>query len=132
MLNFVDYTVNRYIVPFFYYSSLRAAHPFFHVHECFHCILHTVSLASRDDFFQPFVIIFSQIRYFVGHNNNKTTTRDMKKWDKIVSVEDDLREKRKDRIKFWLWYAGMGLLAALSATSYWWIWIVLGLFIQCR
>ena len=55
----------------------------------------------------------------------------MKKWDKIVSVEDDLREKRKDRIKFWLWYAGMGLLAALSATAYWWIWIVLGLFIQC-
>lgn len=68
-------------------------------------------------FFQPFVIIFSQIRYFVGQNNDKTTTRDMKKWDKIVSVEDDLREKRKDRIKFWLWYAGMGLLAALSATS---------------
>ena len=56
----------------------------------------------------------------------------MTKWDKITSVEDDLREKRKERRKFWLWYAGMGLLAALSATSYWWIWILLGLFIQSR
>jgi hypothetical protein len=26
----------------------------------------------------------------------------------------------------------MGLLAALSATSYWWIWILLGPFVQCR
>jgi len=54
------------------------------------------------------------------------------KWDTILTVEEDLREKRRERRKFWWWYLGMGLLAGLSATAYWWIWIVLGWFIQSR
>lgn len=49
-----------------------------------------------------------------------------------MTAEEVRREQRRENLKFWLWYFGMGLLAALSATAYWWIWIVLGLFIQSR
>ena len=54
------------------------------------------------------------------------------KWDTFMTAEEVRREQRRENLKFWLWYFGMGLLAALSATAYWWIWIVLGLFIQSR
>ena len=54
------------------------------------------------------------------------------KWDTFMTAEEVRREQRKENLKFWLWYLGMGLLASLSATAYWWIWIVLGLFFQSR
>lgn len=50
---------------------------------------------------------------------------------KVISVEELRRHKRKEELIYWLYSIFLALtLGGLSATAYWWIWIVLGWFIQ--
>ncbi len=54
----------------------------------------------------------------------------MKKNDTYTSVENVLRQRRNDEIKYWLLQLLYAVLFGVVVTAYWWVWIVMGLFIQ--
>lgn len=54
----------------------------------------------------------------------------MKRNIKYTSAEDVRRENRRNERNYWLYSLAMAVLVGILATSLWWGWVLLGLFIE--
>jgi len=54
----------------------------------------------------------------------------MKRNIKYTSAEDVRRENRRNERNYWLYSLVMAVLVGILATSLWWGWVLLGLFIE--
>ena len=57
-------------------------------------------------------------------------TCNMKRNIKYTSAEDVRRENRRNERNYWLYSLVMAVLVGILATSLWWGWVLLGLFIE--
>lgn len=54
----------------------------------------------------------------------------MKRNIKYTSAEEVRREERRKDAAYWLYSLVMAVLVGILATSLWWGWVLLGLFIE--
>ena len=54
----------------------------------------------------------------------------MKRNIKYTGAEDVRRENRRNERNYWLYSLVMAVLVGILATSLWWGWVLLGLFIE--
>lgn len=56
----------------------------------------------------------------------------MKRNIKYTGAEDVRRENRRNDRYYWLYSLVMAALVGILATSPWWFWVLLGLFIEAK
>ena len=56
----------------------------------------------------------------------------MERHEKYTSPEEVRRENRRKERNYWLYSLLMAVLVGILATSLWWGWVLLGLFIEAK
>ena len=56
----------------------------------------------------------------------------MERHIKYTAAKDVRRENRRKNTMYWLYSALMAVLVGIMATSPWWFWLLLGLFIEAK
>ena len=63
-------------------------------------------------------------------DNKKKGSEKMGPNDTWTSAEDVIRQNNKEIVRYWIGHTLMFLVGGILCTSYWWVWILLGLFIE--
>ena len=63
-------------------------------------------------------------------DNKKKGPEKMGPNDTWTSVEDVIRQNNREIVRYWIAHTLMFLVGGILCTLYWWVWILLGLFIE--